>query len=76
MKELTKVSTQPGEGSSDPKGDKKEQKQPQPDNTSQKPGSENRNYALDEGDEVLAVLKYDALPGIAPACVNDNRRIS
>ena len=80
MKELTKDSTKPSEGSTDQNGDsngdKKDQKQPQPDNTSQKPGSENRNYALGEGEEVLAVLKYDALTGITPGCVNENGRVS
>lgn len=74
MKELTKDSDKPGAAT--PADDKKDQKQTQPDNTSQKPGSENRNYALGEGEEVLAVLKYDALSRIAPVCVNENGRIS
>ena len=71
MKELTKDA--PKSNDSDSNGDKKEQKQ-QPDNTSQKPGSNNKNYALGDGEEVLAVLRYDALPGMRPAWAQENGR--
>jgi hypothetical protein len=75
MKELTKDA--PKSDSNDSNGDKKDQqKQQQPDNTSQKPGSNNKDYSLGDGEEILAILKFDALTGIAPACAQENGRIS
>lgn len=75
MKELTKDA--PKSNSNDSNGDKKEEpKQQQPDNTSQKPGSNNKDYSLGDGEEILAVLKFDALTGIVPACAQENGRNS
>ena len=72
MKEITKDA--PKSNDSEQNNDKKNEKQ-QPDNTSQKPGSNNKNYALGDGEEVLAVLRYDALPGMRPAWARENGRV-
>ena len=74
MKELTKDNTKPSDTNTDQ--NKKEQPKQQPDNTSQKPGSNNKNYSFGEGEEILAVLRFGALPGFAPAWAQENWRIS
>jgi hypothetical protein len=73
MKELTKDATKSDDQNNDQK--KNDQKQQQPDNTSQKPGSNNKDYSLGEGEEILAVLRFE-LPGITPAQIQNTGRNS
>jgi hypothetical protein len=76
MKELTKDATKnSNDQNNDQKGDKKDEQKQQPDNTSQKPGSNNKDYSLGEGEEILAVLRFE-LPGVVPMQAQNNGRIS
>src|SRR3954468_13248966 len=71
MEELTK--DQPKSDPNDDKKNPQQKQQPQPDNTSQKPGSNNKNYALGAGEEVLAVLRFDAVPGVTRGTQENGR---
>ena len=75
MKELTKDATKSNGNDQNNDQKKNEQKQQQPDNTSQKPGSNNKDYSLGEGEEILAVLRFE-LPGVMPMQAQSNGRIS
>jgi hypothetical protein len=72
MKELTKDQPK-SEPADDKKDQQQKQQQPQPDNTSQKPGSNNKDYSIGDGEEVLAVLRFDALSGLTPDTQENGR---
>ena len=71
MEELTK--DQPKSDSKDDQNKDQQKQQPQPDNTSQKPGSNNKDYSIGDGEQVLAVLRFDAVPGLKPATQEQGR---
>jgi hypothetical protein len=70
MKELTKDQPK-SEPANDDKKDQQQKQQPQPDNTSQKPGSNNKNYSVGDGEEILAILRFE-LHGTIPAQAQNN----